>query len=169
MGLLFNFRWGILLGMEVLSITKFNSYETAEVSILTEQLINESSHPVTYNEENTLNTLSNYIENGDSDVLVVYNAKGRVLGFALVARTNEGHNEYFGYLVKFYIAPESRKSRAAVHLMRAVQEWFRHHKCVACFATATAGIGRDDAFVKLMKKFKYEEIGPTMMREEKNG
>jgi GNAT superfamily N-acetyltransferase len=116
--------------------------------------VKESMYPIEYNEYNTLNTLHSMFNDLDTDILVDY-SDDVLNGFAIVQRTDEFHTEYFGYLGKFYILPDRRGARAAFRLAGEVVNWFDQKGCVVSFATATAGIGKDDAFIKLLSRFGY--------------
>lgn len=129
--------------------------------------INESNYPIDYSDENTQYTLWSMFSDVDTALLVNY-TDDVFNGFAIVQRTDEFHKQYFGYLSKFYILPERRKTRAALLLMQEAVDWF-DTKCVVSFATATAGIGNDEGFIKLCKKFDYTQTQTGMLVRKQYG
>lgn len=130
--------------------------------------IEESDYPIQYSQHNTLMTLQNIVTDIDSDIVVDY-TNDVLNGFAIVQRTDEYHEEYFGYLNKFYILPEKRITRAPFRLLGECIKWFDKQDCVVSFATATAGIGKDDAFIKLMSRFGYAPTSTGMLTRKQHG
>ena len=128
--------------------------------------IEESDHGWIYSREVSQDTWRRYIEH-DEMVVLMADQDGVLAGGAVVAHDRDFTLNRIGYLVKFYVLPAFRKTRAAVLIAKACAEWFDAHKCWASFATATAGIGADEAFVKLMQRQGYEPCGPTLMRKGK--
>lgn len=117
--------------------------------------VKESVYPIQYNEENTLNTL--YIIHNDIDTDIIVDYTDNILnGFCIVQRTDEYHTEYFGYMNKFFVLPSKRTTRVPFRLLGEAVKWFDTKGCVVSFATATAGIGKDAAFIKLLSRFDYE-------------
>ncbi len=98
-----------------------------------------------------------------ADVLVIEGDSG-LAGFAIVATDDHFTAEPVGYLVKFYIRPEARGSDAGRTLTAACVDWFDGRACVDAWATATAGIGQDGAFINLLGKFGFAPAGPTLRR-----
>lgn len=130
--------------------------------------IEESEYPIKYSQYNTLTTLQNTVTDIDSDILVDY-TDNVLNGFAVVQRTDEYHEEYFGYLNKFYILADKRTTRAPFRLIGEVTKWFDDQNCVQSFATATAGIGKDNAFIKLMSRFGYTATPTGMLIRKQHG
>lgn len=129
-------------------------YRISDIARACSIFISESMYPIEYSSENTLSTLWAMYNDPDTELLVDYTGD-KFNGFAIVQRTNEFHKQFFGYLGKFYILPERRLSRGAYRLIGEATRWFDQQECVVSFATATAGIGRDDSFVKLLTRFGY--------------
>jgi len=151
------------MALQVREVTDFDDIAVAQTLLLAEEFIQESGHPVTFDEDNALNYLANVTKSTEQALLLCFD--GEVLcGGAIVARVYEWHKEPFGYLVKFYVTPAYRQTKAPPKIARECLRWFDLQGCVKSFATATAGIGRDSGFVRLMRKFGYEETGPTMER-----
>lgn len=124
--------------------------------------IEESDYPIIYSDSNTLSTLWRMFSDPDTGLFVDY-TDGKLNGFAITHRVDEFHEQFFGYLSKFYVLPDRRGSRAGFRLMDEVTEWFDFRDCVVSFATATAGIGKDDAFIKLMQRFGYTQTQTGML------
>ena len=88
----------------------------------------------------------------------------RLAGIAIVATDDHFIAEPIGYLIKFYVSPDARGSGAARALIGACVDWFDDRHCVDAWATATAGIGQDDAFINLLGKVGFSPVGPTLRR-----
>lgn len=129
-------------------------YRISDIANACKKFIEETEYPITYSEENTLRTLRGMLNHTDTELIVDYSGD-TFNGYAVVQVTDEFHNELFGYLSKFYVLPERRHTRAALRLMQEAVNWFDFRQCVCSFATATAGIGRDNTFIKLLSRFGY--------------
>ena len=103
-----------------------------------------------------------YLVEPTADVLVV-GGSSRLAGVAIVT---DDHfiAEPIGYLIKFYVVPDARGTGAGRALIGACVDWFDKRGCVDAWATATAGIGQDPAFVALMGKAGFSPVGPTLRR-----
>lgn len=128
-------------------------YTIADIAKACKLFIEESGYNLKYNSDNTTRTLWSMYTDPDTDMFVYY-VDDSIAGFAIVQKTDEFHTEHFGYINKFYILPEYRRTKAAVKLMEEVTQWFDKY-CVVSFATATANIGKDTVFKKLMHKYGY--------------
>lgn len=143
-------------------------YRITDIAKAGKVFIEESAYNLTYSEQNTLNALYAAFLDTDAALLVDY-TDDVINGFAHVQRMNEGHVEYLGYLNKFYVLPDRRHTRAGVRLVELACEWFDNKDCEMSFANAMARIGRDAAFIRLMKLFGYEETnGGTLIRRINN-
>lgn len=130
--------------------------------------INESDYPIKYSDTNTTETLWLMFNDFDTGLLVDY-TEDTFNGFSIVSKTNEFHEEYFGYLNKFYVLPNRRNTRAAFKLIAEAVKWFDDNECVVSFATATAGIGNDKAFIKLLTKFGYTVTTTGILTRKRYG
>lgn len=119
----------------------------------------------TFNLQNHQETIRNIIFSGEGDVAVVYD-NGIAAGFAIVAFGAEHHVERYGYIMKFYIRKDCRGTHAARTLTREVTEWLDAHNCAESFVSSTAGIGEDQQFINLMKKFGFKESAVTLKRNK---
>ena len=99
-----------------------------------------------------------------ADVLVVDSDDG-LAGLAIVATDDHFTAQSVGYLVKFYVLPRHRRTSAGRRLIAACVGWFDARACVDAWATATAGIGQDGAFVNLLGKVGFVPVGPTLRRQ----
>ena len=104
-----------------------------------------------------------YLVEPATDVLVVGGASG-LAGVAIVATDDHFIAEPTGYLIKFYVLPDARGTGAGRALIGACADWFDDRRCIDAWATATAGIGQDPAFVALMGKAGFSPVGPTLRR-----
>ena len=98
-----------------------------------------------------------------ADVLLV-DGDGGVAALAIVATDDHFTAEPIGYLVKFYVMPDARGTGVGRALIDACVRWFDERTCVDAWATATAGIGQDRAFVALLGKVGFSPVGPTLRR-----
>lgn len=143
-------------------------HRITDVCNLAEIFSLESHYNTIYNESNTLNTLYNIIQSGDADLIVDY-TDSILNGAAIVSRSNDFHSEYFGYMNKFYILPDRRLTKAPVRLMREVVKWFDENNCDYAFSSATAGINRDKAFIKLCNRYGFVQDDSGILVRKRNG
>jgi GNAT superfamily N-acetyltransferase len=146
-------------------VNKFDPIIINQLENIVYNFIEESSYNISYNKFNTIDYLSNIINDYNSDLIVVY-SDDNIAGFSIVSRSNEFHNEYFGYLIKFYILPKYRKTKAARTLIEESVIWFDEQNCVQSFATATARVGQDKLFINLLKKFGYTQETTCLVRNK---
>jgi len=143
-------------------------YRISDIAKAISTFVKESMYPIEYSEYNTLNTLMSMYNDIDTGLLVDY-SDNVFNGFAIVQRTDEFHEQYFGYLSKFYVLPDRRSARAAIRLAEEAVQWFDDKSCVVSFATATAGIGRDEAFIRLMSRVGYAASETGMLTRNQHG
>lgn len=136
-----------------------------QIANLARVFIEESSYNLTYSEENTTRTLYQFINHPNVAILAVLR-ENEVAGFSILSRDNEFHNEYFGYLIKFYVSPKHRGKGVGRELMQETVDWFDSTDCINSFATASANIGQDQLFRNLLKKFGYSQDGEQLIREK---
>ena len=115
----------------------------------------EADYPLTFSRTNTLFSLYYVFKDPNAAIIVDY-TEDVLNGFAILQRTNEAHEEYLGYINKFYVVPSRRHTRAAYRLMDVIVEWFDNKECILSFANSMARIGKDRAFIKLLSRFNYE-------------
>ena len=127
---------------------------------LARKFVSESAWGFEYSEADSTNTFLAYIQNPDTDVLYVEGFKG----FALVAYDQDFCTQRIGYISKFYIAPDARRTEAGRKLTEACTAWFDHHGCFLSFVTDTANIKQGHAFKNLMAKYGYRVCGDTLCR-----
>lgn len=139
-----------------------------DVVNLAESFLNESNYPITFNTDNTVNYLYGIYLNPESDLIVVYTSDNKLAGAAIVQKVNEFHTEYFGYLSKFYIHPNYRKTKMPFRLMIECVNWFDKHDCIVSFSTATAGIGKDESFIKLANRYGFIQSNTGILTRKKH-
>jgi len=139
-------------------------FRVSDVLTVAKTFIQESQHPVTYSPEG-LAYVWRVFNDPNSAILLNYQ-NDEIAGVAIVTRSTDFCAEYMGYLIKFYIMPSGRKTRAARELMQEVVQWFDTNECVTSFGSAAAGIGQDQAYINLLSKFGYKELGRAMVREK---
>ena len=130
---------------------------------IAETFIDESDLRHAFDRDAAHRALWRYMHSAGTDVLVV-EAGGAPAGGAIVAVDLDFTARPMGYLVKFYVLPRHRGTTAGRRLIAACIDWFDARACVDCWATATAGVGQDPAFVALLGKVGFEPVGPTLRR-----
>lgn len=126
----------------------------------------EAAYGFTYSESNSMNYLWAILNDPHSSLIVHY-VDDKLAAAAIVQRDNSWHVEHFGYMSKFYVMPEFRKTNAARVVMQETVDWFDVNSCVYSFATVTGNIGQDPFFRNLLRKFGYEQQGMVMVRKQK--
>ena len=121
---------------------------------------------MTYSSLHAYNTLFGAIHDPNSAIMVDY-TDNVLNGAAIVQKVREYHDEYMGYLSKFYVNPKSRQSRSGFRLFQDCVDWFDKNDCKISFCTATADVGRNDAFVRLAEKFGYVSDGTGILRRKR--
>lgn len=135
-----------------------------DVLVMAKTFTNEASYGFTYSESNSLNYLWSVI-NDPGSALIVHYIDDKLAAAAIVQKDTSWHVEAFGYMSKFYVMPEFRKTTAARVVMKEVIDWFDAQHCVYSFATVTGNIGQDPFFKNLLRKFGYEQQGMVMVRK----
>lgn len=125
--------------------------------------VEESRYGWPYSPEVAEHTWRSYLARDDMAVLVA-DRDGAIVGGAVLAHDRDFTLNRIGYVVKFYILPAHRRTRAAFLVCQAMCEWFDENQCWAAFATSTANIGASEAYVKLMARYGFGDCGPTLMR-----
>ena len=115
---------------------------------------------------NSKRHLQNLVSSGEGDILIVYRGITPV-AVATVTYDSEHQEERFGYILKFYVVPEARKSEAGRVLTRELTQWFDERQCHDSFVTSTAMIGQNKLFENLMAKSGYRLVGGAMKRRGK--
>ncbi|MDJ0896914.1 MAG: hypothetical protein QNJ92_17350 [Alphaproteobacteria bacterium] len=126
--------------------------------------IEESDYGWIYSPEVSDDTWRKYVAHPDMAVLLA-ERNDVIAGGVVVAHDRDFTLNRVGYVVKFYILPAYRRTRAPLLVAKAMTDWFDAQQCWASFATATAAIGADEAFVKLLTRYGYAPCGPTLMRQ----
>lgn len=130
---------------------------------LTVKFCSESDYEWPVSVKNTRKTFWQLMHADEWEV-IYWESDGIIKGAATVCKTNEFHENYIGYIHKFYVAPEYRKSKVGLGLMIRCARWFDDNNCSLSFVTLTANIGRDAAFKKLLQRFGYTSQGECMGR-----
>ena len=134
---------------------------------LVEEYNNEQGWDWGYDRNNSITTLNNYIAQPDCEVLYIED-DGKKVGAALIAYDHGFHPEKIGHINYFFVSKLKRGTKAGRLLAKACNEWFDFHKCVDCFASATAKIDcQDMLFKNLMGKFGFKDCGHVLARESR--
>lgn len=142
--------------------------DIASLLVLSKEFVGETNYPWTYSGEQSYKTFMGFFKLPTSAIIVVID-NNKIVGAALMVWDQDFIKERIGYLIKFYIRPGSRGTKAGRTLAEAMTKWFDDHNCTTSFATSTAGVGESKQFENLLKKFNFDFCGPTMMRNVKNG
>ncbi len=129
---------------------------------IAEEFIAESSWPVTFDPVATRMRMTGYIDSDLTEVIVVRRG-GEILGGAIVAIDRDFTNEWWGYLIKFYVRKDHRRADVALPLARFCVRWFDNRRCKLAFATATAGLV--GGFEIMMKRIGFVPCGETFVKE----
>lgn len=127
---------------------------------LARDFVAESAYGYTFSAENTERAFRFYIEDPYSAVVVTDDCLAGWIAFV----AHEYIQEPVCYVAKFYIHPDIRNAGIANALMAKLTEWADSYGCVDTFATATAGVGADEAYVALCQKHGFEPVGQTLRR-----
>jgi GNAT superfamily N-acetyltransferase len=138
-------------------------HDVEEILDITEQFMAETSYEVVYDREQARQYIRGHALAEDFDIIVA-EIDGRIVGGVLLAASSEVQVQPFCYVCKFFVLPEGRRSTAARDLLGAVKTWAENHDCSHVFATATAGLDEREQrlFVNLMKRGRYDDVGPVL-------
>lgn len=131
---------------------------------LTKDFIGESGWGFTFDHETAARDLLEHIE---SELCVIYLAEVENIpaGYAICIASTDFTLEKQGFLHKFYIAPDFRKTTLPRQLSRQCAKWFDAQDCLYSFTTSTARIGKSiKTFANLLSKDGFTECGPCMVR-----
>lgn len=132
---------------------------------LVREFIQESNWGFTHDSDVCSLAFYDYILSEESIVLAA-EIDNKLVAFAVAVTSKDFCAEMQGFLNKFYVSANYRKTRAAILLTQHLAAWFDSRGCVYSFATSTSGIS-DRAictFSKLMRKYGFEDCGPTLAR-----
>lgn len=152
------------------TIHKCGTENIAELCLITREFIEESYWGFTYDEEVVFNQLLNYIIDDNSDVYIT-RIDGVIAGGAILIAAQDLCTEKLGYIHKFYIRPQYRKTLAARFLSQKCAEWFDEKNCFVSFSTDTGNIYDTPlicVFQNLMGKCGYVASGATLYRNRGN-
>jgi GNAT superfamily N-acetyltransferase len=136
-----------------------------DVLTIAKSFIAEASYPISYSED-AINYVWTLFTDPSTAIFLNYQ-NGKIAGGAIVQRSKGFHSEYMGYIQKFYIMPEGRKTRAARELIQEVTDWFDKSQCVVSIGSGAAGIQQNQLFINLLKKAGYESLDGAMIRKRK--
>lgn len=124
-----------------------------------------------FDRERAWATLWAALERPDAAMLVVEmrlpalgQPKRSIVGAAIVGWESDWTVDRIGYVMKFYVAPAARGTPAARTLARAMVETLDAAGCRETWATATAAVGADQAFVNLFHKVGFATTAPCLRR-----
>lgn len=151
--------------MGYFTVRKANPADMPALLSLAQAFVAESALPYRFHAGNAELGYRVHMEAEEADVLVVDGPRG-IAAAAIVVTDIYFMAEPIGYVVKFYVDQDARRSVVGRMLAGAVVAWFDDRKCSESWATATGGIGSDRAFTALMGKFGFEPTGPTLRRSD---
>lgn len=139
-------------------------YHIADFLQLTKTFIDESALNLTYNQARSMEYLYSLINDAESAIFIQYH-NDKPVGGAIANASREFHDEALGYLVKMYVLPEARGTTVGRSLAQEITDWFDHMGCVMSYASATAAIGQDKAFINLLGKYGFKPNGEVLIRQ----
>ena len=125
--------------------------------------VKESRLPYEFDREAANRAFWRYLRDGATEV-VVAEVGDDLAGAAILAVDMDFTARPLGYLVKYYVLPDHRRTMASRRLLETCMAWFEKHACTDVWATATAGVGEDHQFVALLGKVGFEPVGPTLRK-----
>lgn len=134
-----------------------------QLLVLASEFADETDHRLSFNNEIAAERFVACGADENQDVICC-TIEDELAGIAIVAVDTDFINETWGYIVKFYVRQKYRRSGVGRGLLASVEEWFDKKDALYRWATATAGVGQDQAFINLFKKFGYEDGGKTLVR-----
>lgn len=129
---------------------------------LARTFVGESDHPYTYDAGLSEQAFRGYLDNPLGACVVA--ESDRLCGWWSAFICCEYVVEAQCYVNKFYVAPWGRGTGAARLLMESLVQWADDNRCVDTWVTATAGIGRDKAFIGLCERYGFETGGLALVR-----
>ena len=141
-----------------------------QLCAVTKTFIEESKYGWSYSHIAAEATWREYLAHEEICVFIALDGDVIAGGFT-ATYGREFTNEIIGYVMKFYVMPNYRSTRTAILLAAKLVEWFDMHSCIDSFSTSTAEINdlSERAYVKLLARQGYVEIGPTLIRRAVNG
>lgn len=141
-------------------------YRNIEIFDCLEYFCNESAYGWTFNLKNAIEEMELYCLSDEAGVFII-KADDNIAGFAFAALDSSFHSEIIGYISKFFIMPNYRRTKAGRMLSEYIILWFDDMGCAHSFATSTANIGQDKLFVNLFAKKGYSKCGFSLVRGKK--
>lgn len=131
---------------------------------LVKNYISESDWDVDFNLDNSIEMLSRYIFDCESDVVFV-EVDSVVSAFALIAHDYEFHSHKIGYIPIFYVDKDSRGTKVARFMIDNCNAWFDDADCKHVFASSSANIPSEGKqFENLLGKYGYKQSGAVLAR-----
>lgn len=151
-------------------IRKAVIHDIPQLCELTKMFIESSKWGFTYDDVIAIEQLYGFITQPISDVLVA-EFDGVIAAGAIVVAQKDLTVETQGFLHKLFVHPDYRKTLATPHIVQACVDWFDERNCHHSFSTSTGNLSVEAicAYTKLMRKYGYEESGPTLFRVKGHG
>jgi len=133
--------------------------------VLAERFIGETNYEVEFDAEKSRHHLAFYLLMPNLKILVA--DENGIVGGAMMAVSHEFQKRPFGYVSKFFVAPEARNWGIGRSLIEATIAWLKEQGVSHIFSTATAGLDEMNQrlFVNLLKKYGFRDCGPVMCME----
>lgn len=127
------------------------------------EAVAETRWNLRFNLERAVATFREMIESDWADVLLA-RENTTPAGFAIIGLDDDFHDEALGYVLKFYVRAQFRKTACGRQLAKACAIWFDETGARATFASPAANIGQDKLFQNLLAKVGYMPTAATMTR-----
>lgn len=143
----------------------------AELCMITQEFIEESYWGFTYDHGVVFNQMVGFLSNEEKSAVFIVRIDDVVAGGAICLANQDLCKEKLGYIHKFYIRPEYRKTLAARSLAKECTKWLDEKECFISFVTDTGNIHENGlicVFKNLMGKCGYLPSGSTLYRIQGN-
>lgn len=148
-------------------VEKCDIINLSELCLLTREFISESKWGFTYDHDVVFKQLSGFILDEEQSAIFAVRIDDVIAGGAIVIAAQDLCYEKLGYIHKFYIRPQYRKTLAARSLSLACVEWLDQKDCFISFVTDTGNVHENPlicVFKNLMGKCGYLASGSTLYR-----
>lgn len=149
-----------------MNVIKCDLTHVKQITRLVEEFCLESSWGLTFDKSKAALDIYDFVQSEERAVFGVSH-ENKLIGFAGLMVSNSGCIEYQGFIYRFFITKQKRKTRAAIKLMQACLEWFEKWDCdVFCSSTSGLDSGVICTFEKLMQKYAFEALRPVFVKRK---
>ena len=155
---------------ERLTVRPAGTDDIAALLAAAEQFVRLSGWNWTFDREAANARIWGHLQHDDSIILICESAAGALLAAAVLQTDRDYTVERLGYIVKFYVTREGRRTSAPRLLVEYCTAWFRERGCAAVFATSTARLPlAEKTYANLLGKHGFTVCGPTLTLDLAHG